>query len=338
MREPDLQLLSLGDLRLQCGETLKDARLAYVTLGKLNKPRDNAILLPTYYTGRHASYLPIIGPQWALDPSRYFIIIPNMFGNGLSSSPSIDLRARIGQPYPRITLYDNVLQQARLVFDHLQVAELALVCGWSMGGMQAYQWAALFPQRVQRLLAYCSAARISPYNEVFLEGLQATLQADPYWREGRCGERPVQGLRAFGRVYAGWAYSHAFYRDALYKQLGYSTREALLQAWEEDHLAIDANDLMTMLTTWKHADIGANDVFRGCYEVALGTIRARTILLPCSTDRYFPPEDNELEAQLIPNCELRVLNSPFGHCALSPGKVPAATAFLDAALRSLLES
>jgi homoserine O-acetyltransferase/O-succinyltransferase len=336
MSQPETQLLRLGDVRLQSGETLANAHLAYVTLGTLNAQRDNAIVLPTYYTGQHTNYLQMIGPQWALDPSRYFVIIPNMFGNGLSTSPSNDPNASLGQPYPTITVYDNVVQQARLVFEHLQVHELALVCGWSMGGMQTYQWAALHPQKVRRMLAYCSAARTSPYNAVFLDGLRATLQADPRWREGRCLERPEKGLRAFGRVYAGWAYSHAFFRDALYRTLGYPTQEALLDAWEEDHLAIDANDLIAMLVTWQHADVSANELYKGDFARALGSIRARTVLLPSSTDRYFAPADNALEAQLIPDCELHVLQSDYGHCALSPGRVPEAMAYLDEVLAALL--
>jgi homoserine O-acetyltransferase len=330
--------LPLGDIRLQSGETLAGAQLVYIALGELNEARDNAIVLPTYYTGQDSSYLKMIGPQWAIDPSRYFIIIPNMLGNGLSSSPSNDPQARAGQPYPRVTLYDNVVQQARLVFEHLKVRQVELVCGWSMGGMQAYQWAALHPETVRRLLPYCSAARTSAYNAVFLAGLAATLQADPRWQEGRCLEQPVKGLKAFARVYAGWAYSHSFYRDELYRTLGYPTQEALLQGWEEDHLAIDANDLMAMLSTWQHADIAANEIFAGDFERALRAIQARTILLPCSTDRYFPPADNELEARLIRSCELRILDSPYGHCALSPGRVPAAMAFLDQVIRELLAS
>jgi homoserine O-acetyltransferase/O-succinyltransferase len=329
--------LSLGDVQLQSGDLLVNAKIVYGTLGKLNQARDNAIVMPTYYTGQHRSYLPLIGSGKALDPARYFIILPNMFGNGLSSSPS-NYGASGATPFPRVTLYDNVSQQARLVFEHLHVAELTLVTGWSMGGMQAYAWATQFPDRVRRLLPYCAAARISPYNLVFLEGLKAALQADCHWRADRSSRKPENGLRAFARVYVGWAYSHAFFRDALYKQLGFGTLEALIEDWETDHLALDASDLLAMLDTWQQADVGACPQFGGDTETALKSIRARTILLPCSTDRYFSPLDNQLESQLIPNCELRTLESSFGHCALSPGKVPADMRFLDRCLGELLAS
>lgn len=307
-----------------------------MTMGELNSAADNAIVLPTYYTGQHGHYQRIIGPDRALDPTRYFIIVPNMFGNGVSTSPSNDPLARTGQAYPRISIYDNVVQQAKLVFDHLAVSEVALVCGWSLGGMQAYQWAAMYPDRTRRLLAYCSAAKTSVYNAVFLDALKACIEADHRWRPGRCSARPDLGIRAFARVYAGWAYSHEFYRDGLYRMLGFATLEALLQSWEDEHLALDANDLLAMLETWRHANIAANAQFSGDSDRALRAIRARTILLPCSTDRYFPPVDNEEEARRIPDCELRILDSPYGHCALSPGRVESAMSFLDRCIREIL--
>ena len=80
--------LELGDFELQSGQVLLRARLAYVTRGKLNTARDNVVVLPTFYTGTHRQNLALVGPGRALDPERYFIVIPNLFGNGVSSSPS----------------------------------------------------------------------------------------------------------------------------------------------------------------------------------------------------------------------------------------------------------
>jgi len=293
-------------------------------------------VLPTYYSGRHSSYLPLIAAGAPLDPARYFIVIPNMFGNGVSSSPSTHPLYRSCQPFPRISGYDNVVQQGRLLFGHLGVKEIALACGWSVGGMQAYQWAALFPDRVRRLLPFGSAVRPCAYNQVFLQGLKAALLADGNWRESEYSQ-PEKGLRAFARVYAGWAYSDEFFRDQLYRELGYQTMEQLLVAWEQEHLRLDARDLLAALRTWQCTDVDAGGrAERGAS--ALGRIKARTLLVPCSTDRYFPPVDNIAEAALISDCEVRVLQSPFGHCAFSPGKVPAAMTFLNSCLREILSA
>jgi hypothetical protein len=78
----------MRDFTLSGGATLRSARLAYKTYGTLSDNRDNAIVYPTWYSGRHWENEWLIGDGMALDPARYFIIVPNMLGNGLSSSPS----------------------------------------------------------------------------------------------------------------------------------------------------------------------------------------------------------------------------------------------------------
>ncbi len=313
----------LGDVTLQSGARLDNATLAYVTRGELNARRDNAILFPTYYTGTHRENLAMVGPGRALDPTRYFIVIVNLLGNGESSSPS-------NRPdFPRVSLFDNVVLQWRLL-EHLGIERLALAYGWSMGAQQAYHHAALFPERVRALLAVCGSARTSPHNWVFLEGVKAALEADPD------AERPRRGLAAFGRVYAGWAYSQAFFRERLYERLGYASPAALLDAWAREHQAYDARDLLCVLDSWQRADISHDARFGGDLSAALRAIDARAIIMPCSTDLYFPAEDSRLEVQQLRRGELRVLESNFGHVAGGPNRIAEDTAFVEAAIRELL--
>jgi homoserine O-acetyltransferase len=86
-----------------------------------------------------------------------------------------------------------------------------LVIGWSMAASQAFQWAASFPDMVERILPFCGSARISPHHIVFLEGVKAALTADSSFQDGWYEKTPSKGLRAVARVYAGWGFSHAFY-------------------------------------------------------------------------------------------------------------------------------
>ena len=224
-----VRYFELGDFELQSGEVLQGARLGYATRGTWNPARPNAVLFPTYYAGSHRDNLKLVQPGRALDPERWFVVIPNLFGNGVSSSPS-NHRTQGGADFPRITLFDNVHAQQRLLTDQLGIERVELALGWSMGAQQAYHHAALFPERVESLLAVCGSARTSAHNWVFLEGVKAALLADPAFAQGRYREPPVRGLRAFGRVYAGWAYSQAFFRDREYEALGYASPEALLDA------------------------------------------------------------------------------------------------------------
>src|SRR6059058_61337 len=140
----DYEIFALGNVVLQSGLTLRNAQLAYKTYGTLNSHKDNAIVYPTFYGGQHAQNEPMLGPGMALDPSRYFIIIPNMFGNGLSSSPSNAPPPYDRARFPRVTLYDNIMCQHRLVTEKWGIEHLALVTGFSMGAQQTFHWGALF--------------------------------------------------------------------------------------------------------------------------------------------------------------------------------------------------
>jgi homoserine O-acetyltransferase/O-succinyltransferase len=325
----------LGDLRLQSGPELKDAQLAYVTYGTLSPNGDNAVLLPTFYTGTHLRNEPLFGSGRAIDPARHFVVSINLFGNGYSSSPSNAVAPQDGPRFPQVTLFDNVACQHRLLTE-LGVRRIALIIGWSLAAMQAYQWAAQYPNMVEAILPYCGAARCSPLNHAFLDGPKAALQADAVWNEGDYTTPPERGLRAFARVYVAWAYSHSFFSDGLYRQLGFPTLEDLVRDWEKDHLKWDANDLLAKIWTWQHGDISKNQIYDGDFKRALRSIQARAILLPCSEDQYFVPEDNAAEVADMPHAELRVFDSPWGHCVGSPGKVPAFQRALDEAAAELL--
>src|SRR5260221_9055305 len=162
----------LGDVELQAGSVLRNARLAYATFGELSSARDNVVLFPTYYTGTHRENARLIGKGRALDPDRWLVVIPNLLGNGVSSSPS-NHAPQPGTDFPRVTLFDNVHCQRRLLKEVFGVERVALAFGWSMGAQQAYHFAALFPDAVARLLAVCGSAKTSAHNWVFLEGVRA---------------------------------------------------------------------------------------------------------------------------------------------------------------------
>ncbi|PZQ51439.1 MAG: homoserine acetyltransferase [Rhodovulum sulfidophilum] len=331
MGVPALRRFALGDVALSRGGVLTDAVLTYRTWGDPSAP---AVLLPSYYTGTSASQAAIIGPGRALDPGRFFIVATDLFGNGLATSPS-QRRATGAARFPTVSVEDNVRAQARLL-DALGIGELALIQGWSLAAIQAWHWAALFPERVAAILPVCGATGCWPINRVFLAGLRAVFEADPDFDAAPPGPGNLpRALRAFGRVYAGWAYSAAFWREARWRELGFAAPEDLLDWWEADHLGWDAHDLLAALRAWEGADL-ARALGAATLEEALARVSARVIAMPCDTDRYFTLEENRLEIAAVPGAELRPIVSPFGHCAGAPGRFAAETAAIDAAARALL--
>jgi homoserine O-acetyltransferase/O-succinyltransferase len=334
----DYQVFALGDVVLQSRQTLPDAQLAYKTYGSLNATRDNVIVYPTWYSGQHVENEWLIGPGRALDPANYFIIVPNMLGNGLSSSPSNTPPPWDRGNFPRVSVYDNVRLQHRLVTEQFGIEKIALVTGWSMGAMQAFHWAALYPEVVERILPFMGAARCSRHNRVFLEGLKAALTADAAFRDGGYESPPERGLRAFARVYAGWGLSQAFYRQRLdIEAMGFASLEDFLVSfWEGLFVGRDANNLLSMLWTWQNGDISAHDRFQGDFAKALGAIKAQAIVMPSSTDLYFPSADSEIEVNHMPNASLQVVDSIWGHLAGAPGTATVHVEIIDDALRRLL--
>ena len=334
----DYEIFEFGDFVLQNGATLRGCKLAYKTFGTLNAAKDNVIVYPTWYSGQHDANEWLIGAGMALDPASQFIIIPNMFGNGLSSSPSNTPEPYDGPRFPKVTAYDNVRAQHRLVTERFGIERIRMVTGWSMGALQTFHWGALYPDMVERIAPFCGSAKCSRHNFVFLEGVKAALTADVAFAGGRYTSKPAIGLRAMARVYAGWGFSQAFYREELdLKALGYSSLEDfLIGFWEGLFLAKDANNLLAMLWTWQNGDISANELYHGDYAKALGAITPRAYVMPGQTDLYFPPEDSANEVAHMPNATLVPVPSIWGHFAGGPGLNPADVKFIDEKLIELL--
>ena len=330
-------VFEIPNLKLQRGMTLPRAKLVYKTYGRLAQDKSNVILYPTSYGAQHHDTEWLIGPGRVLDPDDWFIIIPNMFGNGLSSSPST-LEPPFGpERSPLFTHWDNVHAQRRLLAEVFGIEHLALIYGWSMGAQQALHWGAIFPDQVARICAVCGSARTSIHNRVFLEGVRATLTGDPAWTGTHFTAHPTRGLRAMGRVYAGWAMSQAFYREKLYETVGFTSLEDfLVRSWEANFLRRDAHDLLASLETWLASDISDNAIYNGDLERALGAITARSIIMPSRTDLYFTPEDSALETAMMPHAEYRPIESIWGHRAGNPALNPADVAVLRQAVSDLL--
>ncbi|RUP13302.1 MAG: alpha/beta fold hydrolase [Methylobacterium sp.] len=324
----------LGDLTLQSGAVLPGAQLRWKTHGTLSPGRDNVVLYPTSYGAQHPDLEWLIGPDGVLDPNRWFIVIPDMFGNGLSSSPSNT------PDWPAlVTAWDNVHAQRRLLAEMWGIERLHAVYGWSMGAQQAYHWAALFPDRVARAVINCGSARTATHNRVFLKGLMAVLEAAPeHGGGGRFSAEPAAALRAFGRIYAGWALSQDFYRADLHRTaLGAPDLDSFLRTdWEDRFARRPAADLYAQLCTWEAGDISRDPRYGGDLTRALNAITARLLLMPGETDLYFRVADNAAELPHLRDAVLQPIPSIWGHRAGNPSINPADAAFLRDTVRAFL--
>jgi homoserine O-acetyltransferase len=197
---------------LDSGEQLGPITLAYETYGRLNKEKDNAILICHALSGdAHASscqsnidenpgwWDECIGPGKAFDTDRFFVICSNVLGGCRGSTGPSSINPITGKSYglsfPVVTIADMVKAQKHLI-DYLGIDKLLAVAGGSMGGMQVLQWAVSYPQRIRAALPIATTARHSPMLIAFDEVGRQAIYADPNWNGGDYyeGPRPNAGL------------------------------------------------------------------------------------------------------------------------------------------------
>ncbi len=321
-------VFALGDLPAARGGLIANARIVWRAHGTLSPARDNVVLYPCSYTAQHADMEWAIGPDSLLDPGRWFIVIPDLFSNGLSSG------AADTPDYPSVVTYhDVVAAQARLLREVWGIERLAAVYGFSMGAQQAYHWAT--QPGVERAIVVCGSARTAVHNRVFLSSLLRTLEAAPeHLGNGRFSAEPRAHLKALGHIYAGWALSQDFYRAGLHMTaLGAPDLETFLRTdWEERYYLRRAANLYAQLKTWEAGDIADG----GDLAAALRAIDARVLLLPSATDLYFRVADNEAEATHLRHARLAPIQSIWGHRAGAPSVIPEDFAFLKREVRAWL--
>lgn len=332
----DYEIFNLDDITLQSGVTLPNAFLAYKTYGELNERKDNVIVYPTAFGDQHIQNEWLIGDGMALDPQKYFIIVPNLLGNGLSSSPSNTPPPFDRENFPQVTIYDNVNVQHRLVTEKFGIQKIALVVGWSMGGVQTFQWGASYPDMVERIAPFCGGAKTWPQTYVVLDGMKAALMAAIRFDSSKLSQLTSTDMRTVGRVYAGWGLSQTFYKKELYREMGFSTLEDfVVGVWENSFMKMNPHNVLAMLWTGQFADISANSAYNGDFNKALKSIKALTYIMPGSTDLFCTADDNRYEANLIPHAVFDPIESIWGHFA-GRGINSADNKFINDNLKRLL--
>jgi homoserine O-acetyltransferase len=320
----------IRNFQTESGVVLPEARIVYATLGRPNDARDNAVLLPSHYMANFNGYNWLIGPRdRAFNPSRDFLVLTELFGNGRSSSPSNTPEPFHGPRFPVTTIRDNVEAVHRLLTDALHITHLRAVVGFSMGAEQAFQWAISYPTVMDAIVATSGTAKCYGHGFVRLEGQIAALTTDPAWQGGDYTSPPVKGLEAFGMVWAGWLYSQEWWRRELWRT-SMPTGTTFEQAWQSfrRRFSADANDYILQARTWQQHDVGTSPGFGGDVERALRSIKARVLYMPSETDLYFPLTDARYEQAFIPRVTFTPIPSLWGHTAGAASN-PADLAFLN---------
>ncbi|MEZ5292782.1 MAG: alpha/beta fold hydrolase [Vicinamibacterales bacterium] len=327
------QFLEIADFRLEGGGRLPVARIAYATFGRLNAAGDNAVLVPSYYGADYHGYDFLVGPGRALDPERYFVVLTEMFGNGVSSSPSNTPAPLAGPDFPAVAVRDNV-EASRRVLEHLGVTHLRAVVGFSMGAEQAFQWAVSHPAFMDRIVPWCGTAKTYPHGVARLESAILALTADPAFNGGRYTSPPPAGMKAWSAHWAAWVWSQEWWRRELYRPQQQTVEDVIASRAERDAVR-DPNNLILHARTWQRHDVGDTPGFGGDHEKALRSITAKVLYMPGATDLYFPIADATYEQQFLRDSTFLPIPSVWGHAA-GGGANPADAAFLNERIGAFL--
>jgi homoserine O-acetyltransferase len=363
----ELQFVDLPNpVRLDCGKELHPVRVAYETYGTLSPRRDNVILVCHALSGdAHAAGFSkqaaeqstrdgfgaddrdgtagkglgwwdgMIGPGKAFDTDRYFVVSTNLLGGcrGTTGPSSID--AATGRPYgpdfPVITVADMVRTE-RAFLDELGIERLAVVAGGSLGGMQAFEWAILFPDQVDAIVAIASTHALRPQGMAWNAIARESIMGDPAWQGGRydCAEDAPRAGMGIARMIGHITYLSA---EALDDKFGrrlqfaddirYTVTEPEFEV--ESYLRrqadtfvkrFDANTYLYTSRALSYFDL-ARQHGGGRLADALRDVSARTLLIAFSSDWLYPPSGSEELAAALRavgrEVEFYVIDAPYGH-------------------------
>jgi homoserine O-acetyltransferase/O-succinyltransferase len=353
-------------VQLDCGRELHPVRVAYETYGALSPKRDNVILVCHALSGdAHAAGFAkspprestrdgfgaqdrdgsarkglgwwdgMIGPGKAFDTDRYFVVSTNLLGGCCGTTGPSSENPATGRPYgpdfPVITVADMVRTE-RALLDVLGIERLAAVAGGSLGGMQAFEWAILFPGQVDAVVSIASTHALQPQGVAWNAIAREAIMRDPAWQGGRyygTGAAPDAGMGVARMVGHITYLSAAGLEDKFGRRLQFADDirytitepefevESYLQHQAASFVKrFDANTYLYTSRALTYFDL-ARQYGSGSLKEALRDVRARTLLIAFSSDWLYPPSSSadidEALRSLGKPVEFQVIEAPYGH-------------------------
>jgi len=198
-KETPQQFADFGDFKLQSGAVIRDFRLGYRMAGKLNSTKSNAILWAPYLGARSEDLLEYAGPGNIADTSKYFVILVDAIGNGVSTSPS-NSKTQPRMQFPRFTIRDMVESEHRLLTEVLHIPHLHAAMGFSMGGMQTYEWVTAYPDFMDLGVPMNGSPQSTSYDKLLWTAEMDALELDPNWKDGNGTGPMTRGFALYNEI------------------------------------------------------------------------------------------------------------------------------------------
>ncbi|QNI34352.1 alpha/beta fold hydrolase [Alloacidobacterium dinghuense] len=301
---PPLQYADLGDLKLENGSVIHDCKVGYRTLGTLNPAKSNAVLYPTWFTGKSGDIVAGLRPGTYVDTSKYFVIAVDALGNGVSCSPS-NSTTQHGIDFPQFSIRDMVYSEYRLVTETLHLQHLRAVMGVSMGGIQSFQWIVSYPDFMDLAIPIVGTPQMSSYDLLLWNTELKALKSDPAYKDGKYTQTPPLSLVAL---------IHNMNLSTPDFRANHTTPEGFQQYFDQivtdGDRFMDANDYLRQL----QAIIGHDIAHGGSLYDAANKVRAKVLVVSATQDHMVNPLPALGFAKLI-HAQTLLLESDCGHMA-----------------------
>lgn len=319
---PDTRYFSVGELPLESGQRLDEVTVAYRSWGNVANATHRAVLICHALTGSAdvESWWPgLIGPDGAFDPARDYIVCSNILGGCYGTTGPVSRRPgsnrRYRADFPRISVRDMVHLQRRLL-EHLGVQQLELVTGPSLGGMQALEWALLYPDRVRSIVPIGVGGKHSAWCIGMSEAQRAAIYADADWNGGYYSDDrpPRKGLAAARMMavcsYRSWSSFQCRFGREECAEGEYQVQSYLRHQGQKINDRFDANSYVRLTQAMNDFDLSRG---RGNYIDVLESIRQKALVVSVSSDILYPAHEQALLAKHLPDARYEILDSDYGH-------------------------
>lgn len=303
--EGDQRIAELGTCTLDSGEKIEECRIGYRTFGKLDAKRSNVVLFPTWFTGTTKDLVDG-APRKLVDTKRFFLVLVDALGNGVSSGPSTS-RTQARLRFPRFTIHDMVETQRRLVREVIGARKVHTVMGISMGGMQAFEWTVSHPDEVERFVSIVGTPQLTTQDLLLWNTELHLLQGSTAYANGQYeGRPPIPALQELHWLML----TTPSHRNA-------ETSRAAFPAWvatKANDTKFDWNDWHRQLEAMLEHDVARQD--GGDLAAAAKRVKAKALVIVSERDMMVNPEPSKAFAEAMnERATLVSLDSPCGHLA-----------------------
>lgn len=294
---------TIGDLKLESGETLRACRVGYRTFGALNADRSNVIVMPTWASGTTEQLAGNVGPRNLVDSSKYYVILIDALANGISSSPS-NSTTQPRMQFPKITIRDMVEAEHEMLTKVLHIHHVKAVMGISMGGMQTFQWMVAYPEFMDKAIPIVGSPRLAPFDLLHWQAQIDTIENDPGWNGGEYTSNPA---RRTGYEFGGILLTTPDYFNRTH------TREQVAKELADANTGPagqDANNRIRQMQAMMALNVAAP--FGDSLEKAAAAVKAKTMVIVAARDHTVTPGP-AIEFARLMRAELLELDDECGH-------------------------